>query len=141
MDFRSPVRTMDRNASLPASRTKAETAHELLRRLNHRWWREFERAERLQRELNTLRQSPTFRWAAWLRGRFRGGRPSQPESVPPPGPARGEPIPLTAPPGAGAVSIIVPFRDRIELLHHCLGSLRTTSYRPRDLVLVDGGSS
>jgi GT2 family glycosyltransferase len=121
-------------------RQKSRSAAELLRVLSHRWWREYERAERLQLELNQLRQTRWVRAAIWLRNLFRLGRPQVPESVPPE-PFRGQPLSLTAPPASGRVSIIIPFKDRVELLYHCLTSLRRSTYRRRELILVDNGST
>jgi GT2 family glycosyltransferase len=41
----------------------------------------------------------------------------------------------------GRVSIIIPFRDRYELLRNCLRSLRSSTYRRFEIILVDNGSS
>jgi GT2 family glycosyltransferase len=121
-------------------RTPSETSAELIRVLNHRWWCERERAEQLRLELQRLEESRTFRFRAWLRGWLRWARPVAPESVPP-GPYRGQPIALTAPPVEGRISIVIPFKDRVELLHNCLNSLRQSSDRCREVVLVDNGST
>lgn len=44
--------------------------------------------------------------------------------------------------GEPLVSIVIPFRDRPELLERCLSSIRArTSYKRYELVLVDNGSS
>ncbi len=123
------------------ARPERSTAGELLRAAQHRWWREFERAERLSLELRRLKESRLFRLCTWLRGLARLGRPPVPESVPLPGAARGEPLPLTAPPATGRVSIVIPFRDRVELLHHCLSGLRKTDCRRFEVVLVNNGST
>lgn len=48
------------------------------------------------------------------------------------------PLPATRP----FVSIIVPTRDRVELLRPCVDSvLRTTTYEPFEIVVVDNGST
>lgn len=42
---------------------------------------------------------------------------------------------------APAVSIVIPMRDRVELLQRCLESIRThTDYAPIEFVIVDNGS-
>jgi O-antigen biosynthesis protein len=41
---------------------------------------------------------------------------------------------------SGRVSIIIPFRDRVELLQNCLRSLRASTYRNSEVILVDNGS-
>jgi GT2 family glycosyltransferase len=38
------------------------------------------------------------------------------------------------------VSIIIPFRDHVNLLHRCLTSLSYSTYRPYEVLLVDNGS-
>jgi GT2 family glycosyltransferase len=38
------------------------------------------------------------------------------------------------------VSIVIPFRDQVELLRSCLISLRRSNYRDMEVVLVDNGS-
>ena len=43
---------------------------------------------------------------------------------------------------APLVTIIIPTRDRVELLRRCLESLRTrTAYRPYEIIVVDNGST
>src|SRR5262249_30134789 len=41
----------------------------------------------------------------------------------------------------GRVSLVIPFRDRPELLRDCLASLGLGTYRDYEVVLVDNGSS
>ena len=50
--------------------------------------------------------------------------------------------PLQETPGQphGRVSIIIPFKDRVELLRNCLSSLRSSTYRRLELILVNNGS-
>jgi GT2 family glycosyltransferase len=103
------------------------------------WWREFERAERLRLELKRIKESRLYRLCCWLRGLWPAGGQTAPETAPPPGPHRGEPVTLAAP-ATGCVSVIIPFKDRVDLLHNCLTSLRRTTYRRRETVLVDNGS-
>lgn len=43
---------------------------------------------------------------------------------------------------APLVSIVIPMRDRVELLRQCLTSLRElTDYQPKELIIVDNGST
>src|SRR5262249_6245352 len=42
---------------------------------------------------------------------------------------------------AGRVSIVIPFRDRPELLRNCMRGLRTSSYRNFEVILVNNGSA
>jgi GT2 family glycosyltransferase len=41
----------------------------------------------------------------------------------------------------GRVSIVIPFKDQVDLLHGCLTSLERSSYRRFEVILVDNGSS
>src|SRR5262249_40438923 len=134
------VKIMSRDTSASKAVAQSETMAELIRVLNHRWWCERERAEWLELELRRLKESRTFRLCAWLRWWLRWGRPVSPETVPPAA-HRGQPISLTAPPAAGRISIVIPFKDRVELLHNCLRSLRRSSDRRREVILVDNGST
>jgi GT2 family glycosyltransferase len=128
-------RTHDR----PAARYRR-----LLHELNQRYRREFDRAERLRAELEDIRGSRAWRFLSWCR-RVRGLWAGRPPSAPAAGPAS-QPLALPpAPPGpaepAGRVDIIIPFRDRVDLLRGCLVSLRRGRYRRWRATLVDNGST
>ena len=112
---------------------------DLIHLLNQRYRKEWERAEALAAELAALRGSRLARLVAWLRRLKQRLRPPAapaylPWSVPCPE------WPAAAPP-AGRVSIIIPFKDRVELLRDCLRSLRASSYRDYEIILVDNGST
>lgn len=109
----------------------------LIHLLNARYHREWLRAERLQRELDRrLWLGPAFGWLRAIKRRLFGAGPADDEVDT--GPFQ----PVTAAPrAAGRVSVIIPFRDRLELLRTCLASLRLTDYAELDVVLVDNGSA
>jgi GT2 family glycosyltransferase len=116
---------------------------ELIHRLNQRYHAEWERAEALQRKLTRLQRwgiLPVVEWlgrqARRLRGLFTRSRPLELlQECFPYVPGRFASVP------AGLVSIIIPFRDRPELLKNCLRSLNAGTYRHFELVLVDNGST
>src|SRR5262245_57171200 len=113
----------------------AETIH----LLNQRYYQQWHRAERLERELARVRGrwvGPLLGWLLYLKRRLLPASPSALDAGLPPCPTIEEaPGPVT-----GRVSIIIPFRDRLSLLRACLISLART--RPGDVeyVLVDNGS-
>jgi GT2 family glycosyltransferase len=112
----------------------------LLHLLNRRYHDEFVRAELLHNDLTGMRGSRVARAAEWLRLRLRSLFP-HPAAVKPQVVARAEPY--TGPEGQipdARVSIVVPFRDRPELLRNCLRSLRWSTFRNYEVVLVDNGS-
>src|SRR5438046_7409125 len=99
-------------------------AHEprLIHELNQRYRREWDRAERLQAELDAIRGSRAWRLLAlWhtLKAFWR-----RPKTAPVTWSFRSEPIPAAWPPASGAVSIVIPFKDRVVLLRNCLRGLR-----------------
>ena len=112
----------------------------LLHLLNQRYHAEFVRAELLQNDLTGLRGSKLARAAEWLRTRLRRVLP-HPAVAPKYLTAKAEPYrgAAVAVPGA-RVSIVIPFRDRPELLRNCLRSLRKSTFRRYEIVLVDNGS-
>jgi O-antigen biosynthesis protein len=112
----------------------------LLHLLNKRYHDEFVRAELLQNDLTGLRSSRIARIAEWVRVQLRRVFPN-PAAVPPHLTAKAEPYPepTFAVPDA-RVSIVIPFRDRVELLRNCLRSLRSSTFRNIEVVLVDNGS-
>jgi GT2 family glycosyltransferase len=111
----------------------------LIHELNQRYYREWRRAERLERELALVRGrwlGPPLAWLRALKRRLLPGR-----EAPAPAPAPGVPA-VEEDGGAdcGRVSVIIPFKDRPELLRTCLRSLRRTCPGGTELVLVDNGS-
>jgi O-antigen biosynthesis protein len=111
----------------------------LLHRLNRRCRVEFDRAERLQAELDDIRGSRLWKWFAALRGlrkwfTFRA-RPT-PKAT---GRETLKPIPIHPVPPLH-VSIIIPFKDDAPLLTACLRSLRRSTHVHREIILVDNGS-
>jgi GT2 family glycosyltransferase len=113
----------------------------LIHLLNRRYHDAWQRAELLQNDLDNRRNSKFARAADWLRRVFR-------QFVPHPGLAARY-VTETAEPYRGAafsvpegarVSVIIPFRDRPELLRNCLRSLRRGMFPRLEVVLVDNGS-
>jgi GT2 family glycosyltransferase len=130
---------------LPRRRTRSRSGgpddyRELIHELNRRYRREWDRAERLRDELADIRASRAWRLLAWLRRckrRLLAPHPSPPQGV---AFAWGA---LPERPGQprGRVSIVIPFKDRVELLRGCLRSFRSCTYRLFDIILVDNGST
>jgi GT2 family glycosyltransferase len=122
-----------------AQRERQKPHRELIHLLNQRYHAEWERAERLQAELDGLKRSVPGRLLVWLRSWKRRLRPSAmpriTERAVPYTLLTGVPLP------SGRVSIVIPFRDRPELMRNCLRSLRTSTYRDYEVVLVDNGST
>lgn len=112
----------------------------LVYQLNQRYRAEFDRAERLQDELDDIRASRAWRLLGWLRGLKRqwvapSPRPCHDMEEMQPFPI----VPVSKP--TRSVSIIIPFRDQATLLRRCLTSLRKSTYADYDVVLVDNGST
>ena len=112
----------------------------LVHRLNQRYREEFDRAERLQSQLDHIRGSRAWRILCWwcrikrwlwpMREADRFLRESREEFA--------TCIPSQV---SGTVSILIPFRDRVELLRNALAGLRRTSYRKFEIILIDNGST
>ncbi len=113
---------------------------QLIHQLNQRYRREFDRAERLQLELDRVRQSRAWRLVAWLE-RIRQRLPIRARCA-----GKGSaPIfstrvahPRTVP--DCRVSLVIPFRDQARLLKGCLASLQRSSFKRLEVILVDNGS-
>lgn len=107
----------------------------LIHLLNERYHREWLRAERLQREIDRRRWlGPALGWLRAVKRRLFGAGPADNEVATGPWEAV-----AAAGEAAGSVSVIIPFRDRLELLRACVRGLRLTD--PEfDIVLVDNGS-
>jgi GT2 family glycosyltransferase len=82
------------------------------------------------------------RVVAWLQRLKRRLWPSAPVPEPP---ITERAVPYAAPPDlppiTGRVSIVIPFRDRPELLRNCLRSLCDSTCRAFEVILVDNGST
>lgn len=126
---------------------------DLIHALNQRCREQFDRAERLQAELNDIKGSRAwhvFRWLRSLRRMFQGadggGKP-QGERGPMTKPLSELDAPLTNPADdalrlpAAKVSIIIPFKDNLGLLRNCLRSMRRGTYRRIEFILLDNGST
>lgn len=109
----------------------------LLHLLNRRYHAEWQRAELLANELAGMRRSKLWRIVAWLRRFMPVRMPPVPHLTERAAPYR--PVPRAA--LTARVSIVIPFRDQPELLRNCLRSLKATSYRNSEIVLIDNGST
>jgi GT2 family glycosyltransferase len=112
-----------------------QTLHELNQRYRQAW----DRAERLQDELDSIQQSRAYRMLCWWR-RFARWRQRQP-SANPRSPFTMEFLDDYAMPPSGTVSIVIPFKNRLDLLRTCLHGLRRGSYPIREILLLDNGST
>lgn len=112
----------------------------LIHLLNKRYHDEWQRAELLQNDVTNLTNSKFARVAEWLRRLCR-------RVIPHPAVVQkyitekatsytGPTQPVTD----ARVSLIIPFRDRPELLRNCLRSLRQSTFRHFEVVLIDNGS-
>ena len=118
-----------------------EDFRELIHLLNQRYQREWERAELLQVELTRGRRWSLWRLIELLRPIKRWLRPPAIDPGDEVEIGSWQTVEEILGPIQGRVSIIIPFRDRLELLRNCLRSLGTTTYRRFEVVLVDNGSS
>jgi GT2 family glycosyltransferase len=110
----------------------------LIHALNQRYHDEFVRAANLEALLAPVRAlrlmwllrglAHVWRWLRHPRGRTAGREDTW--------------VPLSPHPTepAGRVSVVIPFRDRCELLRDCLASLSRGTYRDSEVVLVDNAS-
>jgi GT2 family glycosyltransferase len=112
----------------------------LLHLLNRRYHEQFVRAELLQNDLTGMTSSRVIRVAERLRWLVRRFVP-HPSSIKPHMLAAAEPYRGPAlPVPAARVSVVIPFRDQPELLRNCLRSLRLSTFRNVEVVLVDNSS-
>ena len=108
----------------------------LIHQLNQRYYRQWHRAEQLQREVDRYRRwlGGPLRLAKWLR---RCLLPvAEIEVIRP----VCQPLVESATLPTGKVSLIIPFRDQPALLRNCLASLRQGTFTERELILLDNGS-
>src|SRR5688572_26931253 len=106
-------------------RSRRVDHRETIHLLNQRYYREWHRAERLERELARVRGrwgGALFAWLLHLKRKLVPLKPHALEGGLPACPT----IEEAAGPVSGRVSVIIPFRDRLDLLRSCLGSLRRT---------------
>src|SRR5262249_16741754 len=123
----------------PRTRRPRIDHRQLIHDLNQRHFEQWHRAERLQHEVNLLPATGAgllLDAVRWLKRRILPARDSA-AGTSLPGCATLEEDPR---PATGRVSIIIPFKDRLELLRGCLRSLRGSTYRDFEVVLVDNGS-
>jgi GT2 family glycosyltransferase len=113
---------------------------QLVHLLNQRYRAEFDRAERLQAELDDIHASKAWRLLAWAR-RWRRRLMLGTSHNSPLNPPWGQPLACRPVQPRGLVSIVIPFRDHAHLLRACLQSLRRSTYSRFELVLVDNGST
>lgn len=96
---------------------------EIIHLLNRRYHQEFLRAERVNRSWFT-------RAVHWLKRRFRKSQSTVTFPI----------IDIEPVIPSGKVSIIIPFRNGMELLRDCIQSIRISTYRDYEVILVDNGS-
>lgn len=129
---------MSRQTS-PKSFHQPVNDHDLIHTLNQRYHQQWQRAEALQAELDDIRHSRIWRILDWLRQMKHWFIPSTTATnddvdMPTSGVCE-----LDTPP-TSTVSLIIPFRDRLELLRGLLRSLSNTDYKRYEIILVDNGS-
>jgi len=110
-----------------------------LHELNHKYRQQWERAERLQDELNDIKKSRAYRILCWWRA-FAGFWRAAPPSKSLAETLSEFPVEILEhrqAPATGNVSVIIPFKDRIELLRDCLRSIRRGSCSPAEILLLD----
>ena len=118
---------------------------DLIHGLNQRCRAEFDRAERLQAELDDIKGSRAWRIFRWLRNLRRFFKPVvAPDPLNRSGALDAARLAastsvLSAP--LPKVSILIPFKDQLGLLRNCLRSLRRGTYRRLEIVLLDNGST
>src|SRR5262249_50752616 len=124
---RRSTSAMSAHPSRRGPRPRRGSYRELIHLLNRRYHLEWERAERLEVELARARRGGLWPAFALLRRLARGLRPPRddltsgvlPWPFQPLGEIDGRPH--------GRVSIVIPFKDRPELLRNCLSSLRLST--------------
>src|SRR5207244_1308549 len=100
-------------------------------------------------ELNDIKQSRAWTLFTWLRRLRRWLRPIARKSrdlaksgaLAAPfetGPGTGSEFSL---PPSARISILIPFKDQLGLLRNCLHSLRRSTYRRLEILLLDNGST
>src|SRR5437899_1501288 len=119
------------------TRRRNKTDRGLIHLLNRRYHAEWVRAELLANELAGMRCSKLWRMVSWLRRFLPRRSVSAPVII-----TRAVPfMPRPASKPMATVSIVIPFRDQVELLRNCLRSLRRSTYRRFEVILVNNGST
>jgi GT2 family glycosyltransferase len=118
---------------------------DVIHALNQRYREQWDRAERLQAELDDIQGSRAWTVFRWLRGLRRLWRPARPwpknmANAPSMEAAASMTVPTLVAPTA-KVSILIPFKDQLGLLRNCLHSLRRGTYRRLEILLLDNGST
>lgn len=126
-------------------RSRTGRYQDVIHLLNQRYHEQWERAERLEQELAATRNrwfGPLVSWLRYFKRRFcpirYKGRPGSR-----PGELRDAEVQRFVEPTGpitGRVSIIIPFKDQLDLLRGCLRSLKCSTYRDREVILVNNGS-
>jgi GT2 family glycosyltransferase len=123
-----------------AERNCSQDYRAIIQTLHRRYHREWQRAELLQRELDGIRGRWTGAIRAWFlalgRWLLPGTKQGRHELVR----WHARILDEDSGPVSGRVSIVIPFKDRVELLRGCLRSLRQCTYRDFEIILVDNGS-
>jgi len=116
---------------------------ESLHELNQRYKQAWDRAERLQDELDHIKNSRAYRFVCWLKrisGLWKGARRCVPSRrLSPEFASEFLDHDLASP--IGSVTILIPFKDHLDLLRNCIRSIRHSSYRDVEIVLLDNGST
>ncbi len=117
----------------------------LVHALNQRYRREFDRAERLQAELENIKGSRAWRLLCWWCG-LKSWLRSTSWFVKP---RAAQPAPWSdvqslehcrvAP--RGCVSIVICFKNHPELLRNCLRRLLISTWKRFEIILIDNGST
>jgi GT2 family glycosyltransferase len=138
-------RHMGKESAMPDKtarrRSRAAMYRQTLHELNQRYREAWDRAERLQDELADIKNSRMYGWLCWWRNLaslWRGSprRPRQSFL-----PFTSENLDGQLAPPTGTVSILVPFKDHVDLLCTCLRGLRRGHDRPSEILLLDNGST
>jgi GT2 family glycosyltransferase len=116
------------------SRGFRQTLHVLNQRYHEAW----SRAERLEDELTHIKQARAYRFFQWWQ-RLSGLWHSQ-HQTPRPAPFPMEILEDHRVPASGSVSIIILFKNHVDLLRNCLRSLKG-GYPIREVLLLDNGST
>ncbi len=152
------METRTRRASCSGpDRATADRYRRLIHSLNQRYRQEFDRAEGLRAELADIQSSRAWRVVAWMRsswsvvrGRLStighrlsaiGYRLSAGFGRAPLTASRRQPIADSRKPLRDRISIVIPFRDQLELLKDCLRSVQCSTHGKYEIILVDNGSA